>query len=430
MSALFLGLDVGTSGVRSAVVDEAGALVSEAREPLRRRPLDMAGLTGEDAGAWWEAVRACLARQVASLDDPQRLSALAVDGTSGTMVLVDGVGAPTGPALRYDTGGFEAEAARIAPHAPEGSITRGPGSALARFLHLAAGAGRERAAHLAHEADFVVARLMGAAGLSDESNALKTGWDAEARRWPNWFARAGVPVELLPRVVPVGSVLGAISPDGAAATGLPEGMHVVAGATDSVAAFLAAGSTQPGTAVTSLGTTLALKIVSPVRIEDAARGIYSHRVGDAWIAGGASNVGGGTIAIHFTPERVRELSERIDPARETGLHYVALPGPGERFPVANPAMVPVLDPRPEDDALFLQGMLEGIARTERAGYDALAEIGAPFPDRVLTAGGGAANAAWSAIRARSLGVPVEPSPRTEASAGMALLARKSLRSIP
>lgn len=416
MTPLWLGLDIGTSGVRAAVVDRSGAVVSAVRVPLDRRPLG----PGEDANAWWSAARECLVRQTEALDDPSRLVAMAIDGTSGSMVMVDGGGVPVGAALRYDTKGFDAEAERIGCHAPEGSITRGAGSALARFLRLASNA--PASARLAHEADFVVAQLTRAVGVSDESNALKTGWDAEARQWPNWFAAAGVPMEALPRVVPVGEPMGTVGAGAARETGLPEGLRVVAGTTDSVAAFLAAGSVAPGTAVTSLGTTLALKIVSPVRIEDASRGVYSHRVGDAWIAGGASNVGGGTIAMHFTADEVAALTPRLDPERDTGLDYVPLPRPGERFPVADAGLAPRLEPRPDDDAEFLQGMLEGIARTERNGYRTLEALGAPYPTRVLTAGGGARNGAWAAIRARMLGVPVEPSPEAEASVGMARLA--------
>jgi hypothetical protein len=46
----------------------------------------------------------------------------------------------------------------------------------------------------------------------------------------------------------------------------------------------------PGDAVTSLGSTLAIKMLSAVPVDDSSRGVYSHRLGDLWLAGGASNV--------------------------------------------------------------------------------------------------------------------------------------------
>ena len=54
---------------------------------------------------------------------------------------------------------------------------------------------------------------------------------------------------------------------------------------DSNAAFIAAGVTQPGEAVTSLGSTLAVKLLSETRVDRAEYGIYSHRLGDAWLVG-------------------------------------------------------------------------------------------------------------------------------------------------
>jgi len=51
-----------------------------------------------------------------------------------------------------------------------------------------------------------------------------------------------------------------------------------------------------------------------------------------WLAGGASNSGGAALLAHFTPDRMAELSPRIDPETDTGLDYYPLPAPGERFP--------------------------------------------------------------------------------------------------
>jgi len=86
-------------------------------------------------------------------------------------------------------------------------------------------------------------------------------------------------------------------------------------------------------------------------------------------------------------------------------------------------MQPRLTPRPDDDARFLHGMLEGLARIEALGYQRLAELGAPPPRRVLTVGGGAINPVWTALRSRILGVPVAPAPQTDAAVGTARLAR-------
>lgn len=71
--------------------------------------------------------------------------------------------------------------------------------------------------------------------------------------------------------------------------------------------------------------------------------------------GGASNTGGAVLRQYFTNDQLQQLSQRIDPDQPSGLDYYPLVNPGERFPVNDPALQPRLEPRPEDDALFLQG---------------------------------------------------------------------------
>jgi len=99
-----------------------------------------------------------------------------------------------------------------------------------------------------------------------------------------------------------------------------------------------------------------------------------------------------------------------------------LPAAGERFPISDPDLQPRLTPRPADDALFLQGIMEGIAGIELAAYRRLEALGAPAPKSVVTLGKGADNAAWSRIRERLLGIPVVRPAVAEAAFGTALLA--------
>jgi sugar (pentulose or hexulose) kinase len=125
----------------------------------------------------------------------------------------------------------------------------------------------------------------------------------------------------------------------------------------------------------------------------------------------------------FDDRTLAALSEKIDPAVASPLDYVPLPRTGERFPVNDPQLSPRLAPRPADDAEFLHGLLESLARIEAHGYGLLAELGATPVGRVDTAGGGAQNSAWTRIRQRLLGVPVARAAHTEAAYGVALLAR-------
>jgi sugar (pentulose or hexulose) kinase len=202
---------------------------------------------------------------------------------------------------------------------------------------------------------------------------------------------------------------------------------VHAGTTDSIAAFLAAGVSHSGDAVTSLGSTLVLKLLSDTRVESTKHGVYSHWFGNRWLAGGASNAGGAVLRQFFDDRTLAALSEEIDPLTASPLDYVPLPRAGERFPINDSQLSPRLTPRPQDDAEFLHGLLESLARIEARGYGLLAELGASPVRRVETAGGGAKNRVWTTIRQRLFGVPVARAAHTEAAYGSALLARDGLR---
>ncbi|GAB5511421.1 MAG: FGGY-family carbohydrate kinase [Hyphomicrobiales bacterium] len=427
MDTLYLGIDVGTSGVRTAVVDAAGKVVASARakhpEPASKLDPGQA-----DANDWWHAVAACLDRQIDTLREQgisaAQINAASVDGTSGTMVLVNEAIQPVTPGLMYSSSGFDEEAATIAQIAPEGSITRGSNSALARLLRLQSYDKAREAKWLCHQADFILANLAGHAGFSDDNNALKTGFDPATGHWPEWFNKARVRTSLLPEVKHVGVPIGRISAAMGARFGFSPNMHLLSGTTDSIAAFLATGANRVGDAVTSLGTTLAIKLLCDVRIDDPAQGVYSHRLGDQWLVGGASNTGGGVLAHHFSPEQMTKLSATIDPDLTTGLDYYPLLKPGERFPINDPNFPARLTPRPNDDALFLHGMLESIARIEKQGYDALNRLGGPPIGRLFTAGGGAQNPAWTAIRKRIVCPQMEDAANSEASVGTAFLCRR------
>lgn len=89
-----------------------------------------------------------------------------------------------------------------------------------------------------------------------------------------------------------------------------------------------------------MGSTLAIKLLSTSRIEDARFGVYSHRLDDKWLVGGASNTGGAVLRQLFTDEQLEKLSEQINPTEASYLDYYPLQSAGERFPVADPKMEP------------------------------------------------------------------------------------------
>lgn len=405
MTALFAGLDLGTGGLRASLIDGRG-------DPVATASVAIPAGDRRSVSAWRDALSVILANLGGQ--NVQNLNAIAVDATSGSVVAVQDGHVVSDAVLYNDPCPDPDIIARIAAMAPPAAPVHGPQSALARALWLL---GNHPGAQIAHETDVLTAFLTGRWGVSDENSSLKTGYDPVGRCWPDWLGRT---VAFLPDVVPAGHDLGSVAPG----LGLPATCRVVAGTTDGCASFLATGADRMGDAVTALGTTLTVKILSQAPVFEAEMGVYSHRVGDLWLVGGASNTGGGVLAEHFTSAQLVELSRKIDPSTSTGLEYYPLSKPGERFPINDPALTPRLDPRPEDKTLFLKGMLEGMSRIEALGYAQISRLGGPVPRRLFTTGGGASNPAWTTIRERAIGITVSAPHSCDAATGAALLARR------
>jgi len=410
---MFLGIDFGTSGARACVIDPEKIIVWEHRvafpEPARQIPND-----------WRAALHILLSTLPKNL--AARLDGLAIDGTSGTVLLCNTMLEPCSQALLYHDDRAQQQAEHLKTIAPCGNPACSATSGLAKFLWLTQHGDIRHAAYFLHQSDWLTALLGGQPGSSDYHNALKTGYDVAKLCWPDWVTRLPH-AHLLPHVFIPGDTIGMIQPDIAAHFGINPQCAIHAGTTDSTAAFIAAGVRETGVGVTSLGSTLVLKQLSNHRIDAPDYGVYSHRFGDLWLAGGASNAGAGVLRNYFDDAQLESLSKQIDPLHDSPLDYYPLNKTGERFPVNDAQLAPRLEPRPGSNVEFLHGLLQGLAHIEAAGYARLAELGAPQLKRVVTNGGGAQNTVWTKIRETSLGVPVNTAAHCEAAYGSALLCR-------
>ncbi|BAO44111.1 FGGY-family carbohydrate kinase [Thiolapillus brandeum] len=419
----FIGIDLGTSGCRGICIDDVGRLLASASRPLppSRHPQD--GWSEQHPGDWWSATLEVL-QELQVRTPNHQAQALSADGTSGTLVLTNRQGQPLGPGLMYDDRRATAEAELLTRLAPDQAVLHSPSSSLAKLLWLHQHEGLVPGALALHQSEWISGQLCDTGGVGDENNCLKLGYDPVQQCWPTWLNELPLPHSLFPGVLAVGMPLGRISPEITAATGLPSQCQVITGTTDSTAAALAAGLEQPGDALTSLGSTLVCKILVDQPLQSAQYGIYSHRIFGRWLAGGASNSGGAVLRQHFSDPEIRELSRNLNPERSLCLEYYPLPGPGERFPINDPGMPPRLHPVPKDKARFLQGILEGIGRIEVLAYRKLESLGAGYPVRVSTSGGGATNAYWEKLRQRLLKRPVRIAAHPQPAYGAASVARR------
>ena len=406
---LLLGVDVGTSGLRLVLMDATGCLHHQSS-------CSYPGLFVEPL-AWQQGIiHLC---QAIPGELRGSVTGLAVAGTSGTLVAVNQNGEPLGCALAYHEAQprWGSRCRQLAdPHHPAASAN----STLARALTLLER--HPEARGLRHQAEWLVGWLLDDWRWGDAHNSLKLGWDPLLGRWSGCIAQEWW-FPLLPEVVAPGTVLGRIRPAVAATLKLPTSLRVVAGTTDGNAAVLAVNP-RLGDGVTVLGTTLVLKQLCPTPLHGP--GLYNHPLDGQWLAGGASNSGAGVLRHFFNDDALASLSRQIDPQQSSGLSYRPLLGVGERFPVDDPTLTPQLEPRPVSDALFLQGLLEGIATIEAEGWKQLQTCGAPPLQRVITVGGGARNPIWRRIREAAIGRPVLNRPSVPLACGAARLARRVL----
>lgn len=418
---LFLGLDFGTSGARAIAIDDNGDIHARANcsypvFPSKNRAFD------------WQSTLWKLLQEL-PLEIRQQVQAIAIDGTSSTTLLCDASGQPLHAPLMYNDDRASQWLSVLTERVPPQQVVLSATSGLAKLCWLLSEMGGD-AAHCLSQADWLGWLLHGRLGVSDYHNCLKLGYDVGNLCWPNWLDSLQVNgrslTPFLPQVLTPGDGVGAIQERIVQRYNFPPTCQVKAGTTDSIAAFLASGVHKSGHAVTSLGSTLAVKLLSERRVDHRRYGIYSHRLGDSWLVGGASNTGGAVLRQFFRDAQLRELSDRIDPTKESCLDYYPLCKPGERFPVNDAELVPRLAPRPQNDADFLHGLFEGMAQIEARGYQLLEELGGTAVTRVFSAGGGASNQTWTAIRERKLGVPVRASPHMDAAYGTAILAMKGL----
>ncbi len=410
----FIGIDLGTSGCRAIAIDKNSDIIATVRIALAEHQQSK-----QEPAEHWKAVHHCLQDLIAQCCDNWLIQSIAVDATSGSVLLTNAAGKPITPLLMYHH--TEAEQANIiAQHAPDTSGAHGAQSGLAKTLALLQATQAIPKRKLLHQADWINFNLGAPLGISDENNALKSGYDPIERRWPDWMANL-LDISILPHVIPPGAAMGVLSEALTDEFKLSHAPTLIAGTTDSIAALMATGASQPGDAITSLGSTLVLKLISNKPIFLPKQGVYSHRFGEHWLVGGASNTGGAVLAHYFKVTDIASLSQQID-LNQTPPHYYPLLKTGERFPVHDPNKQPELTPRPDNDSEFLHGLIAGIARIEAQGYQTLTEAGASPINSITTVGGGANNPIWQTIRQQHHTAPITIATQTEAAYGAAQLA--------
>ena len=419
MPNAYIGIDLGTSGCRVIAIDEQNDIIATTQQSLIIPPI-IPPKSEQDANYQWEIVLKTLSQVVSQCQDYD-IQAIAVDATSGSVLIANAQGQALTPIFMYNDARAVAQSELIANVAPQESGAHGSSSGLAKLLYLQQHNKIATDAKLLHQADWINFNLGARLGISDHNNALKTGYDPVEQCWPAWIGSL-TDKSLLPEIVSPGTAIATLSKSLCQHLKLTNRPNIVAGTTDSIAGLIATGANDIGDAVTSLGSTLVVKLISDKPLFIPEQGIYSHRLADKWLVGGASNTGGSVLKYYFDNQQLKRLSEQIT-FNDKPADYYPLLTVGERFPTNDPNLQPRLTPRSENDAEFLYGMLAGIAKIEQQAYDCLQQAGTTPITSIRTVGGGAENKVWQAIRQRHIAVPFITPKHTEAAYGAALLAK-------
>ena len=433
MEPVYLGIDLGTQSVKAMAVTVTGRVAASSSAPLTST---RNGIRHEqNAEDWWSAVCASCSAVTRELGGAPILG-IAVDATSGTIVVTDSQLRPCGPALMYDDARALAEVDEVNRVGDsvwqQMSYRMQPSWALPKIVWLSRHGFLSFDHRILHQNDFINARLAGVPLPTDSSNALKTGYHQLEDRWPEDVLNTlGIDSGLLPKVVRPGVRIGVTGRRAIQETGIPAGTPIYAGMTDGCASQIASGAVSPGSWSSVIGTTLVLKGVTPDLLHDPRGIIYSHRSADGmWLPGGASNIGAGIIAKEFKAKELPRLNQSAAAAEEpTGIVMYPLSGRGERFPFSNSDATSFALGQFSSDEMKYRAVLEGIACTERLCVDVMVAGGAPREGDFFISGGATKSEAFNQIRADVLCRPLIVPTVTEAAFGMAVLAASSADSL-
>ncbi|MBZ4188143.1 FGGY-family carbohydrate kinase [Niabella beijingensis] len=425
--AYFIGIDLGTQGLRVVVLDGKGTIVASAEQGF---PLSPEMRMEQDADEWWTICRACLDKAIGQLSQQQRarVRAVAVDSTSGTVIPLDKEQRPLHPAIMYSDqrsavqARYCTDAAR--QHQLHGFTGFSTSTGLAKMVWFAE-TYPEKAAQLfrwIHAADFITGKLCGVWNVTDYTNVLKSGYDLSLLCWPDYISDIlGVKKEWLQEVQPSGTVIGKLTADLARGLRLPADVAVTTGITDGCASQVASGAMKPGQWNTTIGTTLVIKGVSVKEIKDPLDRLYNHRhPAGYWMPGGAGNIGADWVSAGFK-EGLAHYNAVAASLTPTGQIAYPLIQKGERFPFVAPGAEGFGPGEVSKEVLYTANM-EGVAFAERYAYELIQDLSGEKVEAIYTAGGASNSDSWLQIRSDVLQKPVCKMKYVSGAVGAAIVA--------
>lgn len=418
---MLLGIDIGTTHSKVAAYDRAGTLLAhrQAPTPLMRGADGLAYYAPEGI---WETVSALVGAVVREVGRGVEGLAVASMGEAG--VPLDAAGAPTFPIIPWHD-------ARAAPQLAALSRQLSPARFYAitglypnpihtiakwRWLQDQEPLAWERTALWLSVADYLGFRLTGRAAAERSLAARTMAYDVTEGTWSQELLKlAEVDARLLPPLIDAGTLLGPLTREAAAATGLAMGTPVFVGGHDHICAALACGALAPDIALDSLGTAEGLLVGLPGPLSPQAAGglgVGPHVApGYGYLLGGVYSSGGALAWIRELLgladfEALRALAAEVAPgASPLFIAHFHGAAPPVNDPEARGAFLEVLPEHRREH--MARAVYEGVALEVRAGLEAFEQVTGSAIHTVRLVGGGALDPLWLKIRAAVLGRPLE-----------------------
>jgi len=412
----YLGIDIGTSGVKAILIDRDGKPLGEANakavEPVRPQP----GWSEQNPADWWTATLEAVDKLAASR--PRDVAAVRGIGLSGHMhgaTLLDKDDKVLRPAILWNDGRSSAECAEMEAALPElrdiaGNIAM-PGFTAPKIAWVRKHEPQiyDRIAKVLLPKAYVRLLLCGE-HVEDMSDAAGTLWlDVGKRDWSDELLRlTGLSRSHMPRLVEGSAPSGELNGDLARRWGMSAGVVVAGGAGDNAAAACGIGAIRPGEGFVSLGTSGVL-FVSNDRFRPNTKGAvhaFCHAIPETWHQMGV--ILSATDSLNWLG-KITGLA----PAKLSGAAEAAFTGPGEEIflPYLSGERTPHNNANARgtfvglshvsDPARLAQAVMEGVAFAFRDSQRVLKDAGTEM-GRLLAVGGGSKSGLWLKLIATNL----------------------------
>ena len=412
---MYLGIDLGTSGVKALLIGEDQAVVGSATAPLEvTRPHP--GWSEQDPATWISATEAAL-RQLAGAYDLSGVRGIGLSGQMHGATLLDASDTVLRPCILWNDTRSATEAAALDANPIFRALTGNivfPGFTAPKLAWVKAHEPEifARTAQVLLPKDYLRLWLTGEP-VSEMSDAAGTSWlDVGARDWSDdLLAATDLGREHMPRLVEGSQPSGQLRDGVATPFGMRAGIPVAGGAGDNAASAVGVGVARPGEGFVSLGTSGVLFAAADGYAPDAASALHTfcHALPGQWHQMGVILAATDALAwygrmVGAEPATLTaELGAPQRPGRATFLPYLG----GERTP-HNDARVRgafIGLAHETDRAAGTRAVLEAVAYAFRDSHAAMTATGTTL-DSVIAVGGGAASSYWLQTIATVLGTPI------------------------